>query len=208
MTDRRPVRAFIFDFDGTLVQSNEVKRSAFFAVTAGIAGTTSVLERILAEPHSGDRYNILQKLVCELGDDQLDAAQLVAAYGAFCERQILDMLKNPLVMPLLERLAAKGYALFIASATPEVELKLLVAKSPFTRLFDAVCGRPRSKATILRDICQGHGWSSNEVIMVGDGVLDSQAAMEFGCRFIGVDVEALAQPAFFDRMLDAAAGQR
>lgn len=224
MTDRRPVRAFIFDFDGTLVDSNYVKQSAFFAVTAGIAGAASILEQILAEPDPGDRYDIFQKLVSELGDDKLDAGRLADAYGAFCEREILDLLKTSRIMPLLDGLKAKGYALFIASATPEVNLKPMVAKSPFARLFDAVCGRPRSKAAILRDICQGHGWSPHEVIMVGDGVLDSQAAVEFGCRFIGVGmspdcfggaaeflvdgVEALAQPAFFDRMLDAAAGQR
>ena len=120
MTDRRSVRAFIFDFDGTLVDSNDVKQSAFFAVTAGIAGTASILERILAEPDPGDRYDIFQKLVSELGGNQLDAGRLVDAYGAFCEREILDLLKTYRIMPLLDGLAARGYAPFIASATPGV----------------------------------------------------------------------------------------
>ena len=200
------IRAFIFDFDGTLVESNDVKRSAFFAVTEGIAGAAPILERILAQPDCGDRYDIFEKLVGELDDDKLDAGRLVDAYGAFCEREILDLLKTPRVMPLLDGLKTKGYALFIASATPEVDLVPLVAESPFAKLFDAVCGRPRSKAAILRDICQTHGWSPDQVIMVGDGMLDSQGTVEFGCRFIGVDVDALAQPAFLDRMLDVAGG--
>lgn len=219
-----PVRAFIFDFDGTLVDSNDMKESAFFSVTAGIIGAASMLEKILAEPDRGDRYDIFEKLVNKLGDSKLDAGRLIDAYGAFCEREILVLLRTSRIIPLLDGLKAKGYALFIASATPEVNLIPLISKSPFARLFEAVCGRPRSKAAILRDICQGRGWSPHEVIMVGDGVLDSQAAVEFGCRFIGVGmsldyfggaaeflvdgVEALAQPTFFDRMLDAATGQR
>jgi phosphoglycolate phosphatase-like HAD superfamily hydrolase len=202
------IRAFIFDFDGTLVESNDVKQSAFFAVTADITGAAAILERILAAPDIGDRYDIFAKLVSEIGGDQRDAGRLVDAYGAFCERQILDMLKSSRIMPLLDGLKAKGYALFIASATPEINLISMLAKSPFARVFEAVCGRPRSKAAILRDICQTHGWSPHEVIMVGDGELDSQGAVEFGCRFIGVDVEALARPAFFDHMLDVAGDSR
>ena len=128
MTDRRAVRAFIFDFDGTLVESNHVKRSAFFAVADGIAGAAPILERILAQPDCGDRYDIFKKLVVDLGDNGLDAGRLVDDYGAFCEREILDLLKTPRIMPLLDGLKAKGYALFIASATPEVDLVPLVAK--------------------------------------------------------------------------------
>jgi phosphoglycolate phosphatase len=198
------ISAFIFDFDGTLVDSNGVKRSAFFAVTAGIADAAPILERALDEPDCGDRYDIFCKLESKLGGDKVDARRLTDAYGEFCDREILEMLKNPPTMSLLEGLVAKGYALFIASATPEVNLTPLVARSPLAPLFEAVYGRPRSKATILGDICEAHGWSRHEVIMVGDGELDSQGAVEFGCRFIGVDVEALARPAFFDHMLDVA----
>lgn len=223
-TEEHSTRAFIFDFDGTLVESNEIKRSAFFEVTADIAGAAPILRRILAEPDPGDRYDIFRRLQSGLGADKLDASKLTDAYGAFCEREILELLKTSRIMPLLEGLKARGYALFIASATPQAVLTSMLEKTPFARLFDAVCGRPRSKTAILRDICQRHGWSPQQVIMVGDGAPDSQAAVEFGCRFIGVganaecfsgateflvdSVEALAQPAFLDRMLDAALGRR
>ncbi len=220
MTEGRSIRAFIFDFDGTLVESNDIKRSAFFEVTAGIAGAADILRRLLAKPDVGDRYDIFRGLESELGADRADARRLTDAYGAFCEREILALLETSRVMPSLDGLKGKGYALFIASATPQECLIAILQKTPFARLFDEVGGRPRSKTAILRDICRRHGWSPLEVVMVGDSALDSQAAVEIGCRFIGVggnaeryagaaeflvdDVDSLAQPALYDRIAGAA----
>ena len=109
------IRCFVFDFDGTLVDSNHIKRSAFYEAAAHIAGADAVLERIFAEPEPGDRYQVFAKLVCETG---ADAGSLADAYGVITEREILRLLQATRIGPFLEGLRARGYGLFIASATP------------------------------------------------------------------------------------------
>ena len=37
----------IFDFDGTLVQSNEIKKETFYEVTQNFSGVSSILDKIL-----------------------------------------------------------------------------------------------------------------------------------------------------------------
>ena len=173
------IRAFIFDFDGTIVASNGVKRSGFFFVSQGIEGAAEKLRRLLAEPDPGDRYDIFRKLGA-------DHELLVEAYGRYCEREILALLKTTPVAPLLEGLKRRGYALFIASATPQLDLVAMMAKSPLAQVFDEIHGRPRSKTEIIDDICQRRGYSPHEVVMVGDDAPDARAAEEYGCRFIAV----------------------
>ena len=79
------IRCAVFDFDGTLVMSNDIKREGFFAVTAEIAGGRAAMEALLADP-PGDRYAIFAAFAARFG---LDAGELAEAYGAWCEAAIL-----------------------------------------------------------------------------------------------------------------------
>ena len=40
----------IFDFDGTLVQSNEIKKETFYEVTQNFSELSSILDKILSNP--------------------------------------------------------------------------------------------------------------------------------------------------------------
>ena len=53
----------IFDFDGTLVQSNEIKKETFYEVTQNFSELSSILDKILSNPDSGDRYKIFDTLI-------------------------------------------------------------------------------------------------------------------------------------------------
>ena len=54
------IRCVAFDFDGTLVLSNEIKGGFFFEVASNFPGGKSCMESILLD-QSGDRYAIINK---------------------------------------------------------------------------------------------------------------------------------------------------
>jgi len=47
------IKCVIFDFDGTLVKSNEIKIRVFYEVTKDLVGADSILDKILSRPSTG-----------------------------------------------------------------------------------------------------------------------------------------------------------
>lgn len=180
------IQAIVFDFDGTLVDTNAIKRSVFYGVTAGISGAADALDRIFEDPNCGDRYDVFATLQAQLGPSAVDTVGLAKAYGEICERRILELLAKSHVAETLDRLNAEGYILFVASATPETDLAAMLSKTPLAARFAAVYGRPTSKADILRRIMKEHDLPLSAVVMIGDGKDDLAAARAAGCRFVGV----------------------
>jgi phosphoglycolate phosphatase len=178
------IQALIFDFDGTLVDSDPIKRSAFYDVTTAIPGAAEFLDTIFTSANPGDRYEIFAKLAAWLELDSAD--DWTKAYGMLCQNRILDLLASSGIGQTLATLTTNRYRLFIASATPQNDLISLVNKSPLTEYFTGVYGRPTAKVDILRDILRSHDWVPQEIVMIGNSELDLQAAVTVGCPFVGV----------------------
>lgn len=182
------IRCAVFDFDGTLVMSNDIKREGFFAVTAEIAGGRAAMEALLADP-PGDRYAIFAAFAARFG---LDAGELAEAYGAWCEAAILAAPERPGASALLARLRQDGVRIWINSATPEAPLRSIVRRRYPQGTFDGVLGGHAAKVPNLRAVMRAEGLTAAELLMVGDGFDDRDAAAEIGCAFAGLDRGTLA----------------
>lgn len=182
------IRCVVFDFDGTLVMSNAIKREGFFAVTAGVEGGRAAMEALLADP-PGDRYAIFAAFAARFG---LDAGELAESYGAWCEAEILAAPERPGASDLLARLTRDGLRLWINSATPEAPLRGVVKRRYPPGTFDGVLGGHARKVPNLRAVMRAEGLAPEEILMVGDGFDDRDAAAEIGCRFAGLDRGTLA----------------
>ena len=44
------IKFVVFDFDGTLVESNEIKRQTFFEVTDYLPGAKPLMDEVLSDP--------------------------------------------------------------------------------------------------------------------------------------------------------------
>ena len=87
------IKCVVFDFDGTLVKSNEIKRRVFYEVTEDIVGAGPVLDELFSVPDSGDRYNIFDALIknLKLGQEVgISAVYLSDLYTKICEHKISE----------------------------------------------------------------------------------------------------------------------
>lgn len=182
------IRCVVFDFDGTLVMSNAIKREGFFAVTAAVAGGRAAMEALLADP-PGDRYAIFAAFAARFG---LDAGELAEAYGAWCEAAILAAPERDGAAQLLARLKRDGIRIWINSATPEAPLRSVVAQRYPAGTFDGVLGGHGRKVPNLLAVMRSEGLGPEDLLMVGDGFDDRDAAAEIGCAFAGLDRGTLA----------------
>lgn len=182
------IKLYAFDFDGTLVQSNHVKRQAFFdALGRENSDEIYALESILKnEPHL-NRYGIFERLAQEFED--LDEADLAKAYGQHCEKVILQAPEVNGAAELLKAIKNHGHIAVVNSATPQDDLRQIVSQLEIKDYIGAVYGAPMSKTDNLKTIMERYGFTVDQILVIGDGENDRVASENIGCRFYGITNE-------------------
>ena len=179
------IRALVFDFDGTLVPLNELKRRAFAETVAAIPGAGARVEALVAANPFSDRHMVFAEL-CRQIPDCGDPEALAASYGAICEDRIVPLLIESELGSLFARLCAGATSLYLCSATPRDALRRIVERGGLGGYLAAVHGAPESKIDALHAIMREGGFRADEIAVIGDGENDRAAAQAAGCRFIAV----------------------
>ncbi len=186
-------RAVVFDFDGVIVQSNSLKKEAFFSIFPPEA--RRVVNLVLAEHREKSRYEIISLVLAALDSrpegpavDSAEVRRYARAYNRLVEEGALKCPLVPGALEALQRLREMS-PLFINSATPQEPLRRIVQGRGLSRFFQGVYGAPASKEDNLKAIVAGLGAAGQEVLVVGDGLSDLRSARSLGCDFIGVDNE-------------------
>jgi phosphoglycolate phosphatase len=184
------IRCVVFDFDGTLVDSNAVKRDCFQVAIGAVQDldAATALETALAD--GGDRYTILGSVARRLWkqpEASANAARyLAAAYSRCCSQGIRRAAKRRGLMSTLRALRDRGIALYVNSATPRSDLLPLLRALGLSGSFVGVYGAPCDKRRNLRSIMCRERLRPIETVVIGDGEDDKAAALALGCRFVAI----------------------
>jgi len=189
------IKCLVFDFDGVLVDSNAVKRSAYCDVFASLNVDRAVVEQeMLGGFRTGDRYQVIERILRHLMDRGLvptiaPLAELVERcadqYNRICESFAATCREVPGASIVLPRLA-REYALYVNSGTPEEPLRRIVQARGWTEQFRDVLGAPQTKIENLRRVLDREKVEGFQVLCVGDRREDLDAALDCGCGFVGV----------------------
>jgi phosphoglycolate phosphatase-like HAD superfamily hydrolase len=191
------IGCIVFDFDGTLVVSNHIKRQAFYEVTHSYDPSGSTVTHILKHYPDKDRHGLFLEIVRELfaknqsHKDQSPealATQWVEAYTFSCEQAIATCQEVSGTSETLRWISQQNIPIFVNSRTPTATLRHLIRAHSFNPYVTEAYGAPASKSDNLRLIQERTKKPSNEILMVGDSEDDRKAASEFGCPFVGVNL--------------------
>ena len=186
-------QAIIFDFDGTIVDSNEAKREGFAEIFGRYGISPDKVYEFLQSHFFLDRFDIIRtgaSVLIEGGLDDCQVADLVDSYSQICHERVLSSRRVAGVERWLERLVNLNKALFISSATPVVYLEKIILEMDLRPFFKCVYGRPESKVEHIELIQEEYFFSAAEIIYIGDSDADHFAAAAAGCNFIGVSLGA------------------
>ena len=196
-------KAVIFDFDGVILESAEIKTEAFLELFAGYPAQHDAILRHHIENLGISRYRKFEWIYRELLDEPLDedlSRSLGERFSVIVLEKILACSFVPGAIELLEILAPR-IPLFVASGTPQEELETVVAARGIGGFFREIWGTPLSKIEIIKSIMTRYSLSAPDVVFIGDGISDYRAAKETGVSFLAretpqvdIDWRALGAP--------------
>ncbi|MBF0456649.1 MAG: HAD family hydrolase [Nitrospirae bacterium] len=174
------INSIIFDFDGVLVESVDIKTRAFAKLfepegqdvmdrvvefhlqNAGVSRFDKfryIYEHILERPLTGERFDALCGEFAGLVVDEVSIAPFVRGAREF-----------------LDNFARSVYQCFVSTATPQGEIEQIIRRRHMDEYFKAVHGAPKKKAAIVKEILDTHGVSPGKAVYVGDAMSDYKAA--------------------------------
>lgn len=187
------IKAIIFDFDGVLVESVDVKTKAFAKMfeEEGEEVVRKVTDYHLVNGGVSRvrkfEYYYEEILKRSLSDEKLE--ELCDTFS----RLVIDEVINSPYVKGAEEFLDEFYSkldFYVASGTPEEELREIVKCRGMEMYFKGVYGSPRQKSEIARKILLQNGYNSDEVVFIGDSITDLNGAQESGIRFIGRTVDS------------------
>lgn len=192
---QRAYRGYLFDLDGTLIdtapdlcraQNAALEKHGFApAAEADTRHWVGHGARVLLE------QAIASQRTTPVSTDQLDAmhADFLAHYEA---NIAVASQPYPTVISTLEALAGRGAKLAVVTNKLEALSRVLLDAINMSRHFDLLVGgdtagvaKPAADPAALA--CRTLGLNRNDVLFVGDSATDVGCARAFGCRVVCVD---------------------
>ncbi len=184
------IKAVLFDLDGTLVNSLEdLANSTNYALSKYSFpihetekykyfvgdGMQKLIERALPESERGDdtRQKVFDCFLSHYREHYCDKTTVYDGIGE-----------------LIAQLKYKGIKMAVVSNKAE-EMALTVVNKVFGNVFDIVCGKQegypaKPDASLTLKVINDLNVVPSECLFVGDSGMDMQAAVNSGCRGIGV----------------------
>ena len=182
-------QAIIFDFDGVVVESGKIKTQAF-AELYRPHGEDIVAAVVQFHTQNGgmSRYrkfrHFQQHFLNKPPLTEAEEKQLDIRFSELVVEAVIAAEAVPGAVELIRQQAGR-IPLFIASGTPETELKVIVERRGLTPYFTEVRGAPALKKTIIAEILSAHALSPESVLMIGDAMSDLEGAQANSTAFLG-----------------------
>jgi HAD superfamily hydrolase (TIGR01549 family) len=177
----------ILDFDGVILESVSVKTDAFRRLFSFSPDHVDEIVQFHIDNGGMSRYDKFRHIYAKILREDLPQEKFEALSDRFSELVEEAVARAPFVDGAPEFLdyASERFPLYIVSATPEDELKRIVARKGIDRFFTTICGSPAKKKEHIERILKEKRLDCQEVLFVGDAPNDWEAARQCGIRFIG-----------------------
>lgn len=182
-------QAIIFDFDGVVVESGKIKTQAFGQLYREYGEeVVAAVEKHHKEFGGMSRYRKFHHYQKHfLNKPPLTDAEEKALDQQFSKLVMEAVIACDAVPGAVEFIQqqAKKIPLFVASGTPEKELKVIVERRELAPYFTEVRGAPALKEDLVAEILSTHQLDAASVLMIGDALVDYESAHSNGVAFLG-----------------------
>ena len=181
-------QAIIFDFDGVIVESADIKTRAYAQLYKeyGPEVVGKVVEYNLIQGglsrYEHFRYFHRDILKKDLGQEE--EIQLAEKFSELVKNATINAPFVPGIIEFLDKYK-NIIDFYIVSGTPEEELRYIVDMRNMIHYFKGIYGSPQTKASIITNILLFSNIEKEDVVMIGDSMTDYDGAMTVEIPFIG-----------------------
>ncbi|NOS90636.1 MAG: HAD family hydrolase [Cyclobacteriaceae bacterium] len=186
-------QAVFFDFDGVILESADVKTEAFVELFKQYPHLQESVKQHHLQNQGVSRYKKFEWIYENLLHQPLSESESQELGKEFSNLAFDKVVQSPFVPGALELLQSihQQCLCFVASGTPEQELKQIVERRSLTKYFKEVCGIPRSKTQIVLEMIEKYKLTPSKCWFVGDATTDFEAAKETQLNFIARNSQSL-----------------
>lgn len=179
-------KIIILDFDGVILESLDIKTKAFLKVYQDYPEYADEIAQYHLQNGGVSRYKKFVHINTNILGIPIDDNKTEELAKIFSEAVVDGMLKCPFVNGALEFLNKYSTLsrLYVASGTPQNELRFIVEQCGLAQYFNGVYGTPRTKGEIIKDILNKENVNNNEAVFIGDAMTDYDGAKEANVPFI------------------------
>ena len=185
---RLKYKHLIFDFDGVLVESNEIRFEGFQALFHSYPADEVGKLVQFAKANGGlSRYEKIRYFFEAILNKQIsdDAVQTFAKqYSNLVKQKIIEANFVNGTLDFLSRYY-NDYDFAIVSGSDQEELREVCQIRKISHFFTEVLGSPASKESNLALLMAKTGWGRGGCLFIGDSINDLNAARTCGIDFIG-----------------------
>lgn len=179
--------AIIFDFDGVLVESNQIKHDAFKSIFQDFPKHFEEIFKYHYSHNSVDRFtkfNFIAKNILNISNSEEIEKSWAKKFQQLTRESIVKCSMVPGAMNMLDFFFQRC-PLYIASATPDIELEFILKQRGLFKYFRGAFGSSLSKTDAIIKITKNEMLDSEKILFIGDSPEDQLVAKETGVLFIG-----------------------
>jgi len=181
----------VFDFDGVIADSNEIKTEAFAELYEPF-GKEVVAKVVAYHRQNGgvsrfDKIRFFHKVFIGKEINETEVNQFADYFSGIVKDRVIKANEIRGVGRFLKHYCMMKRKCIINSATPEVEIKEIINLRKQAHYFSCILGSPNTKYNNLMKVIDVFKVERKDVVFFGDAITDFQAANEAEIDFICVN---------------------
>ena len=179
-------RYLIWDFDGVIKDSLEVKTKAFKKLF--IPFGEKIVSKVIKHHQSNGGISRYSKIPLYLNwanveNDEKTIEYFCKSFSELVKQAVID---SPWVPGVIETLNTnyKKNLIFLFTATPQKEIEFILENLGIYYFFKKIIGYPTDKSSALKSLINEYNIKTSQAIVIGDSKTDLRAAQNSGIQFL------------------------
>ncbi len=183
------IKVILWDFDGVIMASNEVRDSGFEIVLADYP--KDQVDKLLAfhRKNGGlSRYVKFRHFFEEIRGEPVTETEVKQWAQKFSEIMLITLKDESLLISETVdfiRNNYESYDMYVVSGSDQKELREICTSVGINKYFNDILGSPTPKKEHVKNIILKNRYRKEQCVLIGDSINDYDAAEYTGIRFFG-----------------------